>query len=111
VNQFRYQWIDERLWMVQAFKDLISLRKSLRKLSHAAWSKNQMRFQKLDHGAWQVSYLFEGKSFTIFFNPSLHQIQLPADVLSKTVIFDGEKLTNRPLTLSHLPPIRCLVLA
>jgi pullulanase len=111
VNQFRYQWIDERSWMVQAFKDLISLRKSLRKLSRAAWSKNQLRFQKLDHGAWQVTYLFEGKPLTIFFNPSLHQIQLPADVLSKTVIFDGEKLTNQPLTLSHLPPIRCLVLA
>jgi hypothetical protein len=40
----------------------------------------------------------------------LHQIQLPADVLHKTVLFDGEKLTNTKLSLSHLPPVRCLVL-
>jgi pullulanase len=111
VNQFHYRWIDERPWMVQAFKDLISLRKLFRKLGKPTWSKDQFRFQALDHGAWQVTYLFQQKQYIVFFNPSLHQIQLPADVLHKTVIFDGEKLTNTPLSLSHLPPIRCVVLA
>jgi pullulanase/glycogen debranching enzyme len=110
VNQFRYQWIDERPWMVQAFQDLVSLRKSFRKLGRASWSKEQLRFQTLDHGAWRVTYLFQKQQFTVFFNPSLHQIQLPADLLHKTVIFDGEKLTNTKLSLSHLPPVRCLVL-
>ena len=110
VNQFRYQWIDERPWMVQAFQDLISLRKSFRKLGKASWSKEQLRFQTLDHGAWRVTYSFQKQQFTVFFNPSLHQIQLPADLLHKTVIFDGEKLTNTKLSLSHLPPVRCLVL-
>jgi hypothetical protein len=58
-----------------------------------------------------VTYRFQKKQFTVLFNPSLQPIQLPPDLLKKTVIFDGEKLTNTPLTLSHLPPIRCLVLA
>lgn len=111
VNQFHYRWIDERPWMVQAFKDLISLRKSFRKLNPASWSKDQLRFQSLDHGAWKVTYVFQQKQYIVFFNPSLHQIPLPSEVGNKTVIFDGEKLTNAPLTLTHLPPIRCLVLA
>jgi hypothetical protein len=111
VNQFHYRWIDERPWMVQAFKDLISLRKVFRKLGNSSWNKDQLQCQVLDHGAWQVTYLFQQKQYIVFFNPSLHQIQLPADVLNKTVIFDGEKLTNSPLSISHLPPIRCLVLA
>ena len=111
VNQFRYQWVEERSWMVQAFKDLISLRKSLRKLGNGSWSKNNLRFQTLDHGAWQVTYQFKEKQFIVFFNPSLHQIQLPAEVLHKTVVFDGEKIINGPLSFSHLPPIRCLILA
>ena len=111
VNQFRYQWVDERPWMVQAFKDLISLRKSFRKLSNTSWTKDNLQFQTLDHGAWQVTYKFQQKQFIVFFNPSLHQIQLPAEVLNKTVVFDGEKLTSGPLSFSHLPPIRCLVLA
>ena len=110
VNQFRYQWVEERSWMVQAFKDLISLRKSLRKLGNGSWSKNNLRFQTLDHGAWQVTYQFKEKQFIVFFNPSLHQIQLPAEVLHKTVVFDGEKIINGPLSFSHLPPIRCLIL-
>jgi pullulanase len=111
VNQFRYQWVEERSWMVQAFKDLISLRKALRKLGNGSWSKNNLRFQTLDHGAWQVTYQFEQKQYIVFFNPSLHQIQLPAEVLHKTVVFDGEKIINGPLSFSHLPPIRCLILA
>jgi hypothetical protein len=97
--------------MVQAFKDLISLRKSFRKYGNHPWRQDHLRFQLLDHGAWQVTYRFQEKQFTVLLNPSLHPIQLPAEVLNKKVIFDGEKLTNTPLTLSHLPPIRCLVLA
>jgi pullulanase len=111
INQFHYRWIDERPWMVQAFKDLISIRKSLRQLGVTSWHKDQLRFQALDHGAWQVTYLFGQQPYIMFFNPSLHPIQLPADVLNKKMIFDGEKLTNTPLSMSHLPPIRCLVLA
>jgi len=111
VNQFRYQWVDERSWMVQAFKDLISLRKSFRKLGNGSWNKNNLRFHALDHGAWQVTYQFQQKQFIVFLNPSLHQIQLPPGLLNKTLVFDGEKLANTPLTLTHLPPIRCLVLA
>jgi pullulanase len=111
VNQFRYHWVDDRPWMVQAFKDLISLRKSFRKFGNHAWGQDHLRFQVLDHGAWQVTYRFQKKQFTVLFNPSLQPIQLPPEVLKKTVIFDGEKLANTPLTLSHLPPIRCLVLA
>jgi pullulanase len=111
VNQLRYQWVDERPWMVQAFKDLISLRKSFRKLGNGSWNQNYLRFQALDHGAWQVTYQFQQKKFIVLLNPSLHQIQLPAGVLNKIVVFDGEKLASTPLTLTHLPPIRCLVLA
>jgi len=110
INQFDYRLVDNQPWMVQAFKDLIHLRKTLRRASQGLWTKDDVHFHALDHGAWQVTYRFKKQTYVVLFNPSLHQIQLPADLTNAKLLFDGEKLTSSPLTFSHLPPIRCLVL-
>ena len=110
INQFQYQWIDDRKWMVQSFQDLIHLRKLFRTLSPQGWSNKQLSWSALDHGGWQVTYQLGKKTLILLWNPSLHQVLMPASLLKTTLIYDGDKKTNQPLTLTHIPPIRFLML-
>lgn len=112
VNQFNYQLIDDRPQLVTAFKDLIDIRQWLLSRNHGQpWQASQLTFTAMEHGAWMVTYHLE-EVITVLLNPSLHQIQLPASLIEGkyTYRFDGEKQSSLPFNLTHLPPIRCLIL-
>lgn len=110
VNQFQYHLLDERAWMVKAFKDLINLRKRFRSLSPKGWDESNLSFHRLSHGAISVQYHLGKEHFVLIWNPSLHQIMMPTDLQNLTLIFDGETEVNQPLNLSHIPPLRFLML-
>lgn len=110
VNQFHYQLLDERDWMVKAFQDLIKLRKLLRSLSPKGWDESNISLQRLAHGAVLVHYHLSKEHFVLIWNPSLHQIIMPTDLQNLTLIFDGEKQVKESLKLTHVPPIRFLML-
>lgn len=110
VNQFQYRLIDERPWMVKAFKDLIQLRKLFRGLAPKGWDESQLSFHRLSHGAISVHYHLGKEHYVLIWNPSLHQIMMPTDLQNLTLMFDGESQVKQPLDLTHIPPIRFLML-
>jgi pullulanase len=112
INQFDYRLVDERPQLVTAFQSLIKIRKQLLIATDGkGWSPEQLQFTPLSHGAYLIDYRLN-EHFIVLINPSLHQIQLPATLISEQLqfIFDGETLTKAPFTLSHLPPVRCFIL-
>ncbi len=110
VNQFEYRLLDERPWMVKAFQDLIQLRKMFRGLAPKGWDESNLSFHRLSHGAISVHYHLGKEHFVLIWNPSLHQIMMPTDLQNLTLIFDGESQVKQPLNLSHIPPLRFLML-
>jgi pullulanase len=110
VNQFEYRLLDERPWMVKAFQDLIQLRKMFRGLAPKGWDESNLTFHRLSHGAISVHYHLGKEHFVLIWNPSLHQIMMPTDLQNLTLIFDGESQVKQPLNLSHIPPLRFLML-
>ncbi len=110
VNQFEYRLLDERPWMVKAFQDLIQLRKMFRSLAPKGWDESNLSFHRLSHGAISVHYHLGKEHFVLIWNPSLHQIMMPTDLQNLTLIFDGESQVKQPLNLSHIPPLRFLML-
>ena len=110
INQFQYRLLDERAWMIRAFQDLISLRKLFRGFATKGWDESQLSFNYLAHGAVSVDYHLGKNHFILIWNPSLHQILMPASFEDFTLVFDGETKVNRPLNLTHIPPIRFLML-
>ncbi len=110
VNQFEYRLLDERPWMVKAFQDLIQLRKMFRGLAPKGLDESNLSFHRLSHGAISVHYHLGKEHFVLIWNPSLHQIMMPTDLQNLTLIFDGESQVKQPLNLSHIPPLRFLML-
>jgi pullulanase len=113
INQFDYRLVDARPGLSQGFTDLIALRKTFLAANDGdPWQPNQVHFTALSHGAYLIDYQLKHASFLVAFNPSLHQIQWPPsmDLADYLLQFDGDVKRTLPITLTHLPPIRCLVL-
>ena len=112
INQFDYRLIEDRPLLVKAFQDLLTIRKQFMLASQGnGWTPQQLTWETLPHGAYLIHYHLQ-THFLVLINPSLHQIQLPAYLTNADyqLIFDGEAITTSPLTLTHLPPVRCLIL-
>ncbi len=110
VNQFHYRLLDERAWMIKAFQDLIQLRKLFRTLAPKGWDESQLSFNRFAHGVICVQYHLSNHDFFLIWNPSLHQILMPANLQNLSLIFDGESQVDQPLNLTHIPPLRFLML-
>ena len=112
INTLDYRLISERWSLVESLQTLLAIRKEFLALSgHRGWSHDLVTWQALDHGSWVMHFKFE-KPHLILWNPSLHQVQLPDAILQEhyQVLYDGEQRRDQPLTLTHLPPISCLIL-
>ncbi len=112
INTLDYRLISERWPLVESFQTLLAIRKEFLALSsNHGWSHDLVTWQALDHGAWVMTFKFDIPHL-ILWNPSLHQVQLPDTLLLQHyhLMYDGEQRRDQPLTLTHVPPISCLIL-
>jgi pullulanase len=112
INTLDYRLMVERWSLVESFQALLYLRKQLLTLSGSrGWAYDFVQWQMLDHGTW-LMYLSFQTPMVIIFNPSLYQVQMPDSIRHQPykVIFDGERLSDQPFSLTHIPPLTCLVL-
>lgn len=110
INQFQYQWVVDRAWLVKAFQDLIQLRKWFRQHHTKLWQPEFVHFTMLDHHTTHLTFKDGQQTYHFLWNPSLHQVMLPSSLLATTMIFDGEKRVDSSNTLTHIPPLRFLLL-